>query len=220
MTTLSFWEVLLINIIVMTIVCIIYFTTKAISNKRKKKKIKVSKDNYYDFYDACFAIIKDLIYRRDTFSTFTELADHVKEYYFHNVSVESYNNIDEETRDILLFGTVVYIVKEHNYEHRLIKDTTPKQLQRSMENFDFKNADSTSFDPNDEVLSRFSGKVIAHTKDPEESTLQHIPTATELTEARNRYYIERGMIPPKPGTKSPNPEINSMIASINQFYEE
>jgi len=56
-----------------------------------------------------------------------------------------------------------------------------------------------------EVLSRFGGKVVAHTTDPEEPTIEYIKSTDK---------------PKSVEIKEPKYDKESMIHSINQFYEE
>lgn len=163
MTGLSFLEVLTINIIMIGIVFCMYVLLKALRKLLHTEPRVLPKNIFDKVYDASYAVLKDLIRKKETFDSYSHLVDTVIEYYLNIALKDVFEDFDDETKLILIYGIITYIVKEHDMESKLIgKRVTSTEIVR----------DSQEEFIKDDIAFRFGGKVVAHTKNSEESTME------------------------------------------------
>ena len=105
--------------------------------------------------------------------------------------------MDECTKDILVFGVVAYIVKEHNLEHKLIKCDMINEIQSNRYHRVVPTQDSGTIGS---VYERFNQKVVPHSKD------------YNIMDRESKKKLDRI-------SQSIN-ESDSMISTIDNFYEE
>lgn len=169
-----------------------------IKNKLQSKN-HLSEEFFNRYYDACFAALKDMIRHKETFNSFSDLIDSIKKYHMELFFKDNFEKMDECIKDILVFGVVAYIVKEHNLEHKLIINSDMiNEIISNRYHRAVPTQDSGTIDP---VYERFNQKVVAHSKD-----------YYNMMDRESKKKLDR--------ISQIKNESDSMMPTIDNFYEE